>query len=169
MTGSGYVICTFVLFSKWFNDNCSNLSISRSTINYICTATSSICLTILLLLLVLLIFYRAYKTILQRLHLYSLVATVLNTLFYVLNVELQFDIDKRFCSSLAFLETWSENLTQLLTFGYSVFGSYDIQKTQRQGFQEEFQSIMGGHLYMWHYLFPTDISMGAFLSPYLWH
>ncbi len=121
--------------------NCSSSSLSRSTINYICTVTSSICLTILLLLLVLLIFYRAYKTILQRLYLYFLIATVLNTLVYALNVELQLDIDKRFCSWLGFLEIWSENLTQLLTFGLTVYlVAMTYRKLRGKDFKKNFRA-----------------------------
>ncbi len=123
-------------------NNCSNLtiSLSRSTINYIYTTIASICLTILLLLLVLLIFYRAYKTILQRLYLYFLVATVLNTLLYALNVELQFNIDEGFCSWLGFLEIWSENLTQLLTFGLTVYlVAMTYRKLRGKDFKKNFR------------------------------
>ncbi len=123
-------------------DNCSNLNISRSTINYISTATSSICLTILLLLLVLLIFYRAYKTILQRLYLYFLVATMLNALFHVLNVELQFNINRRICSWLGFLEIWTANLTQLLTFGLTVYlVAMTYRKLRGKDFKKNFRVL----------------------------
>ena len=102
--------------------NCSGLSISElRQINYINIITSIVCLIVLLLLLAFLVLYKAFKTTLQRLLLHLVIATTLNTTVNVLNIELQYDLDERFCMGIGFADTWSSNLIELFNFSLTAY------------------------------------------------
>lgn len=87
--------------------NLSNITVHQAKIvNYSNTVSSAIGLALILLLLSLLILYKAYKTTLQRLFFHYTTATAITFTSAVLNIELQFDVDRSFCSWLAFLSQW---------------------------------------------------------------
>ena len=102
--------------------NFSDLTIHQAEVaNYSTTISSAICLTLLLLLLGLLVLYKAYKTTLLRLFFYYSTATAIALVVRVLNVELQFDVDRNFCNWLAFLAQWWVMTVHLLSLSLVIY------------------------------------------------
>ena len=109
-----------------FCPNFSNLTIYQAKVsNYSTTISSAICLSLLVLLLGLLVLYKAYKTTLQRLFLQYTTAVAITNVVRVLNVELQFDVNKNFCNWLALLEQWWVMTVQLLALSLVIYLSYE--------------------------------------------
>ncbi len=87
---------------RWTSSSiCSNLTIAKLKI------------LLLLVFLVLLVLYRAHRTTLQRLFLYLTIATALDAMVTILDIELQFDIDPRLCGWIGFGDVWMGNLVEL--------------------------------------------------------
>ena len=105
-----------------FCPNFSDLTIYQAKVaNYSTTISSAICLSLLLLLLGLLVLYKAYKTTLQRLFLEYTTAVAITNVVRVLNIELQFDVNKNFCNWLALLEQWWVMTVQILALSLVLY------------------------------------------------
>lgn len=104
--------------------------------NYIYSAIGVISLTITLLLLSLLILYKGFKTVLQRLFLYFTLEVIAADVVQVLNVELQFhDANRDFCKWLGFLAHWLSMSYNLLAVSLILYVSaITIQKARSQPF-----------------------------------
>ena len=105
-----------------FCPNSSNFTILQGKIaNYSYAITGALGLTTTLVLLFLLILYKAFKTALQRQFLYFTLAVAVSDIIQVLNVELQFDVNRDFCSWLGFLDQWTSLSSNLLVIGLVVY------------------------------------------------
>ena len=105
-----------------FCPNSSNFTILQGKIaNYSYAITGALGLTTTLVLLFLLILYKAFKTALQRQFLYFTLAVAVSDIIQVLNVELQFEVNRDFCSWLGFLGQWTSLSFNLLVIGLVVY------------------------------------------------
>ena len=103
-------------------NNCSGQGISLlKRANLISVAFSAASLLVLLVFTALLVFYRAYRTTLQRLFLYLTIVTALDCTVSVLDVELQFGVDSVFCTWIGFGDVWTSNLIELFNFSFTVY------------------------------------------------
>ncbi len=121
--------------------NCSNLTVPRleraNLISVVCSATSFLLLLVFLALLVL---YRAYRTTLQRLFLYFTIATALDAMVTILNIELRFDVNPRLCGWIGFGEEWMSNLTELFNLAFTFY----LITTAYQRFKGRELTCLGG-------------------------
>ena len=102
--------------------NSSALTTDQAKVaNYSYVISGGLGLTTTLVLLSLLILYKAFKTALQRLFLYFTLAVGISDVIQVLNVELQFEGSRDFCSWLGFLGQWTSLSFRLLAIGLVLY------------------------------------------------
>ncbi len=122
-------------------NNCSSLILEQSKranlISVVCSATSFL---LLLLFLALLVLYRAYRTTLQRLFLYLTIATALDAMVTILNIELRFDVDPRLCGWIGFGDVWMSNLIELFNSAFTLY----LISTAYQRFKGREMRCLGG-------------------------
>lgn len=97
--------------------NCTNFTEEQLLILNLARSLSGIfCLVIVVLILLLLIFYKAYKTTLQRLFLYITATTALEEVAFSLSVEHQFYYTNQngVCVFLGFFLEWTVSITNYL-------------------------------------------------------
>ena len=97
--------------------NCTNFTGEQLQILNLARSLSGVtCLIIVTLILLLLIFYKAYKTTLQRLFLYITTMTALEEIAFSLAIEHQFDYPKQtvICMFVGFLLEWTVSITNYL-------------------------------------------------------
>ena len=97
--------------------SCTNFSGEQlQTLNLARSLSGIFCLLVVSLILLLLIFYKAYKTTLQRLFLYITTTTILEEIAFSLAIEHQFFYANQdgVCMFLGFLLEWTVSITNYL-------------------------------------------------------
>ena len=107
-----------------FFSNCSNLTIRELvSINLAFSATGAACCVVSSLIVLLLLVSKAYKSVLQRLFLYMMVATAARELFLAASIEHHFKYEGQegVCTWIAFMYNWTGILLFVYTAGILVF------------------------------------------------
>lgn len=114
-------------FSKY---NCSNATKLKMA-NFFDVGTSVACLIILMFFIAFLVLYKAYKTILQRLLFYLTIATALDAMIVILNIELQFNTDpkSKFCTYIGFYDAWTSIVIRLFSLAFTLQLSTTVYQT----------------------------------------
>ena len=97
--------------------NCTNFTTHQlKNINLARSLSGLLCMTLVILILVVLVFYKAYKTTLQRLFLYITAATVLEEAAFSLAIEHQFfyAAQNKLCEFYGFFLEWTVSVTNYL-------------------------------------------------------
>ena len=104
--------------------NCSSLTTDQLlSVNLAFSVSGGICWFILTLITLLLLLSKSYHTVLQRLLLYHMTATLLNELFIASCIELQFEYrgQETVCMWIAFIRNWAIFLRVVTTIGIMVY------------------------------------------------
>lgn len=101
-----------------FDSNCTNDTqeeLMHDNLSWSISGMISFLLTFIIFLL--LVFYKAYTSILQRLFLYFTVVTLLQLACIAMNIELQFDFEgeEGFCKWLGFIQHWAYMMNWLFS------------------------------------------------------
>lgn len=107
-----------------FLTNCSNLTIEQlKHKNLAISISAMVCFLLTAAILFLLIFYRAYKTILQRFFHYLTVVTLLHLLFISMDIQLQsnWSHGPELCKWLGFIRQWTATMTYFFVFVITVY------------------------------------------------
>ena len=97
--------------------NCTNFTTHQlKNINLARSLSGLVCMAVVLLILVVIVFYKAYKTTLQRLFLYITAATVFEEAAFSLAIEHQFyyTSQDKLCTIYGFFLEWTVSITNYL-------------------------------------------------------
>ena len=109
--------------------NCTNFTGEQlQRLNLARCLSGIFCLIIVSLILILLIFYRAYKTTLQRLFLYITATTILEEIAFSVSIEHQFYYANQdaACTIIGFLLEWTVSITNYLILCKILFLLYVV-------------------------------------------
>ena len=112
--------------------SCTNLTIDQlKSKNLTISISSMVCCVLTALILFLLIFYRAYKTVLQRFFLYLTTVSMLHLMFISMDIHLLLTSSHgpQFCKWLGFMVQWTANMTYFFVF---VITMYLIRKVYQK-------------------------------------
>ena len=126
-TGSVYK----VYLHSQFDLNCTNFTVAQlKTINLARGLTGAISLVMVSLILLFLIFYKAYRSALQRLLVYLTMVTCLHDISFVLQIEHQFEYNgqNKFCAFIGFFDTWTSTVLYLFILQINLFLVYTVHK-----------------------------------------
>ena len=104
--------------------NCSSLTTSQLlSVNLAFSVTGAICCFICSIIVLLLLVSKSFQTVLQRLLLNHMIATVLNELFVAACIVLQFEYHRQeaVCTGIAFVRDWAIFLRVVTTIGIMVY------------------------------------------------
>ena len=104
--------------------NCSNFTKEElATVTLTFGVNGGVCCFLACLLTLLLLINKSYHTVLQRLLLYLLVATILNELFITASVEhyFEYSVQEKVCTWIGFLSTWAMLLRSIFTAGIMIY------------------------------------------------
>ena len=107
-----------------FFSNCSDLSTEDiATVNLAFCISGGACGLISILISLVLVFCRAYKSVLQRLFLYVMVTTIVRELFLAASIEHQFKYkgQEQVCTWIAFIHNWAGILKFVHTVGIMTY------------------------------------------------
>ena len=107
-----------------FFSNCSNLSSDDTiTINLTFCVTGGVCCFISIIITSLLVIYRAYKSVLQRLFFYMMMTTVMRELSLAASIEHQFKYksQEEVCTWIGFFYNWSGIIKFVHTVGIMAY------------------------------------------------
>ena len=107
-----------------FLTNCTNLTIEQLKLKNLAISISAmVCFLLTAAILFLLIFYRAYKTVLQRFFHYLTVVTLLHLLFISMDIQLQsnWSHGPELCKWLGFIRQWTATMTYFFVFVITVY------------------------------------------------
>lgn len=113
-----------------FFTNCSNLTADDLiAINLSFSGTGAVCCFISTIIFLLLLICRAYKTVLQRLFLYLMVATAMRELLIAASLEHHFKYhgQDKVCTWVAFLYNWTGILLFVFTVGILIYLFFLVQ------------------------------------------
>ncbi len=97
-----------------FLANCSSLSLAQLRgKNLAISLSAAVCFLLTLVILVLLVLYRSYKTLLQRLFLYLTIIILVHQAFISFDIQLQFDwkYGSFSCKVQGFIRSWTATAT----------------------------------------------------------
>ena len=115
--------------------NCTNLTASHlENMNLSRGLTAAVCVVILLLMLVVLCVSKAYVSVIQRLFLYLILATIWREVCLTATLEHQFLYEHQdtVCSVLGFITHWSGLIVILSALGVIIYTMVLICKTMKQ-------------------------------------
>ena len=104
--------------------NCTNLTfVQLKHMNLATSISAVVCLLLTIAILCLLIFYRAYKTVLQRFFQYLTIVTLLHLLFISMDIQLEFDYTQgpKLCKWLGFMQQWTVTMTYFFVFVITMY------------------------------------------------
>ena len=107
-----------------FFSNCSNLTTDDLiTINLSFSGTGAVCCFVSLIVILFLLISKAYKSVLQRLFLYLMVATAIRELFLGASIEHHFKYpgQERVCTWIAFIYNWTGIVLFVFTVGIMIY------------------------------------------------
>ena len=107
-----------------FFSNCSDLSVKDVVaINLTVCVIGGICSFISILITLVLVIYKAYKSVLQRLFLYVMVATIVRELFLTASIEHRFKYkgQAEVCTYIAFVYNWAGIIKFVHTVGIMTY------------------------------------------------
>lgn len=113
--------------SSQFSFNCTNLTESDMlSINLAFSVTSIVCVLVSLLIVLILIFYKAFESLLHQLFLYLMVTTTLREVFLAASIEHQFQYkgQDEFCTWIAFGFNWFWTIIYIFTVGIITYLLY---------------------------------------------
>lgn len=117
-----------------FDLNCTNFTVAQlKTINLARGITGAISLVMVSLILLFLIFYKAYRSALQRLLVYLTMVTCMHDINFVLQIEHQFEYNgqNKFCAFIGFFDTWTSTVLYLFILQINLFLVYTVYKQLR--------------------------------------
>ena len=101
--------------------NCSDLLTDEQikNIHLSVSIASAVCLVVITFILLLLIFYKTYKTTLQRLFLYLTITTVIQEACMTMDFEHQLEYSEQeiFCKCITFVSEWTNAMAYDFTLG----------------------------------------------------
>ena len=157
-----------------FFSNCSDLSIKDiATINLAFCVTGGVCCCIAIFITLLLVICRAYKSVLQRLFLYVMVATIVRELFLAASIEHHFKYDgqEQVCIWIAFFYDWGGiikfvHMVGIMTYLFFLVRYVAKGETAPRLLQTKFRRVVAEVLYI---LVSTVISLGYATVPLFTH
>ena len=144
--------------------NCTNLSQNElESINVARGVSGFVCAMISIIMICLLLFYKSYKSVLQRLFLVFTVDTVILEILLGLQIEHRFKYQgqDQFCTALGFLIQWTGSMTYTYSLGIVIVLAVTV-----------YQRIRGYSISetVWKRIAEFTIILVAFLTPllYIW-
>ena len=114
--------------------NCSTVDLN--TVNLVFSTTGIICCVISAVIIVLIVLYKAYYTVLQRLFLYLMVSILLRELFIGASLEHHFKYDMetqdKVCTAIGFIWNWTGILVFIFTVGTKVHLFVYVKRSIRE-------------------------------------
>lgn len=129
--------------------NCTNFTaLQLKNINLARTLSGIVCMLVVVLILTVLVFYKAFKSTLQRLFLYITAATVIEEAVFSLAIEHQFyyPSQNKLCVFYGFLLEWTVSITNYLILCKILYLLYLVCVNYRGSV------LLGGKLYKKKYL-----------------
>lgn len=113
--------------------NCSEGSTDLVKINLVFSLTGAVCCFISTLIVVLILCCKAYRTVLQRLFLYLMVAITLRELFIAAAIEhhWKYPLQDKVCMSIGFLWNWTGVLVFVFTVGIKIYLFFFVRHIAR--------------------------------------
>ena len=103
--------------------NCSTVDLN--TVNLVFSGTGAICCLISIVIIVLILFNKAYNSVLQRFFLYLMASILLRELFIVASLEHHYKYDKeiqdKVCAAIGLIWNWSGIMVFIFTVGMKVY------------------------------------------------
>ena len=130
--------------TKFFLTNCTANGTLQLLQNKVMAMgiSSTICFVLTALILFLLLLYRVYRTVLQRLFQYLTVVTLVHLAFIIMDIHLHFKDSQTvtLCKWLGFLRQWTATVTYFCVFVITVFLLYTIHQLLRSAPAHRFDS-----------------------------
>ena len=142
-----------------FLTNCTTLTIGQlKHKNLAISISAMVCFVLTAGILFLLIFYRAYKTVLQRFFQYLTIVTLLHLFFISMDIQLQtnYSHGPQLCKWLGFIWQWTATMTYLFVFVITI---YLIGKVYR-----ELRSVSSTLINLQHESFRRFVREGAVVA-----
>ena len=157
-----------------FFSNCSDLSIKDIvTINLAFCVSGGACGLISILITLVLVICRAYKSVLQRLFLYVMVATIVRELFLTASIEHRFKYkgQEEVCTYIAFVYNWAGIIKFVHTVGIMTYLFFLVRyvakgETAPGCLRTKFRRVVAELLYI---LISTLASLGYATVPLFTH
>ena len=162
--------------SEWFNMNCTNFTIREwKSLNLVRSIAAMLGVVIILAILSFLIYYKAYRSLFQRLYLYLIIATLLNELAGVISIEHQWHYERQetACVWIGLVTGWTYVLLFIFSYEIIVYLLYLVVSKIR-GIQLLQCGIgctrcCGAIVEIVYLVLPALISTAFALPPYIQH
>ena len=115
-------------------ENCTHFTIDELlSLNLSISIAGGVCFFISVLIIALLIFYKAYQTLLQRLFVYLMVATALRELSLLSLIEHYFYYagQEEMCIAVAYFNHWTVALALVFTMGILIYMFYLVRRLSK--------------------------------------
>ena len=103
--------------------SCSTVDLN--TVNLIFSGTGATCCLISTVIIMLILFSKAYHTVLERLFLYLMASILLREMFIAASLEHHFKYDKeiqdKVCTAIGFIWNWTGIIVFIFTVGMKVY------------------------------------------------
>ena len=148
--------------------NCSKVNLVD--INLVFGVTGAVCCFFSCLIVGLIICCKAYRTVLQRLFLYLMVAIVLRELFIAASLEHQGKYPAQLCMWIGFLWNWTGMLVFAFTVGIKIYLYFLVKYSVARGntvprfLQSRYRRVVLESLYL---VLPTLVTLGYACIPFI--
>ena len=153
--------------------NCSEVHTDLAKVNLVFGVTGAVCCFISCLIVGLIICCKAYRTVLQRLFLYLMVAIVLRELFIAVAIEHQwkYPAQDEVCMWIGFLWNWTGILVFAFTVGIKIYLFFLVKYYVAKGnttvpsfLQSKYRRVVLESLYL---ILPTLVTLGYACIPFI--